>query len=51
MEPGSLVTSANFGIWRHTGTPWITSRDTARLLDFVKEAFGAKEGWPGAPGT
>jgi uncharacterized glyoxalase superfamily protein PhnB len=24
-------------------TPWIVSRDTARLLDFVKEAFGAEE--------
>ena len=24
-------------------TPWIISRDTARLLDFVKEAFGAEE--------
>src|SRR5688500_6019219 len=27
----------------HTVTPWICSRDTARLLDFVKEAFGAEE--------
>jgi PhnB protein len=26
-----------------TVTPWICSRDTARLLDFVKEAFGAEE--------
>ena len=24
-------------------TPWIISRDTAGLLDFVKEAFGAEE--------
>ena len=27
----------------HTVTPWIISRDTAQLLDFVKEAFGAEE--------
>ena len=27
----------------HTVTPWIASRDTARLLDFVKQAFGAEE--------
>ena len=27
----------------HTLTPWIISRDTARLLDFVKQAFGAEE--------
>jgi PhnB protein len=27
----------------HVVTPWIISRDTARLLDFVKEAFGAEE--------
>ena len=27
----------------HTVTPWIISRDTARLLDFVREAFGAEE--------
>jgi len=27
----------------HTATPWIISRDTARLLDFVKQAFGAEE--------
>ena len=27
----------------HTVTPWIISKDTARLLDFVKEAFGAEE--------
>jgi len=26
-----------------TVTPWIISRDTARLLDFVKQAFGAEE--------
>ncbi|MBI1879202.1 MAG: VOC family protein [Chloroflexi bacterium] len=24
-------------------TPWIISRDTAKLLDFVKKAFGAKD--------
>jgi uncharacterized glyoxalase superfamily protein PhnB len=24
-------------------TPWVVSRDTAGLLDFVKEAFGAEE--------
>ena len=27
----------------HAVTPWIISRDTAGLLDFVKEAFGAEE--------
>jgi PhnB protein len=27
----------------YTVTPWIISTDTAQLLDFVKEAFGAKE--------
>ena len=27
----------------HTVTPWIISRDTAQLLDFVREAFGAEE--------
>ncbi len=27
----------------HTVTPWILSRDTARLLDFVTAAFGAEE--------
>ena len=26
-----------------TVTPWIISRDTAKLLDFVKQAFGAEE--------
>lgn len=26
-----------------TVTPWIISRDTAKLLDFVKKAFGAEE--------
>ncbi len=26
-----------------TVTPWIISRDTAKLLDFMKEAFGAEE--------
>jgi PhnB protein len=27
----------------HTVTPWIISRDTARLIDFMTEAFGAQE--------
>jgi PhnB protein len=27
----------------HTVTPWIISRDTARLLDFMHKAFGAEE--------
>jgi uncharacterized glyoxalase superfamily protein PhnB len=27
----------------HAITPWIISRDTARLLDFMKKAFGAEE--------
>lgn len=27
----------------HTVTSWIISRDTARLLDFAKQAFGAEE--------
>jgi PhnB protein len=27
----------------HVVTPWIISRDTVRLMDFVKEAFGAEE--------
>ncbi len=27
----------------HVVTPWIISRDTAELLDFVREAFGAEE--------
>lgn len=27
----------------HTVTPWISSRETARLLEFVKQAFGAEE--------
>jgi len=26
-----------------TVTPWIISRDTARLIDFTKDAFGARE--------
>ena len=26
-----------------TVTPWIISRDTARLIDYMKEAFGAEE--------
>ncbi|MFF5966774.1 VOC family protein [Streptomyces collinus] len=27
----------------HTVTPWIISRDTAGLIDYLKEAFGAEE--------
>ena len=27
----------------HSVTPWIISRDTARLLDFMSKAFGAEE--------
>lgn len=27
----------------HAVTPWIISRDTAKLIDFMKEAFGAVE--------
>jgi PhnB protein len=27
----------------HVVTPWIISRDTARLIEFMKEAFGAEE--------
>jgi PhnB protein len=27
----------------HTVTPWIISRDTAQLIDFVQAAFGAEE--------
>ncbi len=27
----------------HSVTPWIISRDTARLLNFMKQAFGAEE--------
>ncbi|MFE6058123.1 VOC family protein [Streptomyces sp. NPDC056431] len=27
----------------HTVTPWIISRDTVRLIDFLKRAFGAEE--------
>jgi len=27
----------------HTVTPWIISRDSARLIEFLKEAFGAEE--------
>ncbi|MFC4585494.1 VOC family protein [Sphaerisporangium corydalis] len=27
----------------YTVTPWIISRDTIRLIEFVKEAFGAEE--------
>jgi len=25
----------------HAVTPWIISRDTARLIDFTRQAFGA----------
>jgi hypothetical protein len=27
----------------HSVTPWIISRDTAKLLDFMSKAFGAQE--------
>jgi uncharacterized glyoxalase superfamily protein PhnB len=27
----------------HSVTPWIVSRDTARVIEFLKEAFGAEE--------
>ncbi len=27
----------------HSVTPWIISRDTTQLLDFMKQAFGAEE--------
>jgi hypothetical protein len=27
----------------HTVTPWIIPSETAKLLDFVKQAFGAEE--------
>ena len=27
----------------HTGTPWIISRDSAQLIDFLTAAFGAEE--------
>ena len=27
----------------HSVTPWIISRETAKLLDFVSKAFGAQE--------
>jgi PhnB protein len=27
----------------HSVTPWVISRDTSMLLDFMKEAFGAEE--------
>src|SRR3954452_23513129 len=27
----------------HTVTPWIISRDTLRLIDYMKRAFGAEE--------
>jgi PhnB protein len=27
----------------HTIEPWIVSRDTPRLIDFIERAFGAKE--------
>jgi uncharacterized glyoxalase superfamily protein PhnB len=37
-----------------TVTPWIVSRDTARLIDFARAAFGAEElalgAWPRVPG-
>ncbi len=28
----------------HTVTPWIISRDTVQLIDYMKRAFGAEEG-------
>ncbi len=40
-ESGAEIRSAPEGY--STVTPWIISRDTAQLLDFVKEAFGAEE--------
>src|SRR5256884_4120414 len=27
----------------HTVTPWIITRDTDKLLDFIKQTFGAEE--------
>jgi PhnB protein len=40
-ESGAEIRPAPEGY--HTVTPWIVSRDTAQLLDFVREAFGAEE--------
>jgi uncharacterized glyoxalase superfamily protein PhnB len=40
-ESGAEIQPAPEGY--HTVTPWIISRDTAQLLDFVREAFGAEE--------
>ena len=40
-ESGAEIRLAPEGY--HTVTPWIISRDTAQLLDFVREAFGAEE--------
>jgi PhnB protein len=40
-ESGAEIRSTPEGY--STVTPWIISRDTAQLLDFVKEAFGAEE--------
>ena len=37
----------------HAVTPWIISRDTAGLIEFVGRAFGAEEiarRWSGVPG-
>lgn len=42
MENGTnMVKSVPKGY--HTVTPWIISRDTAKLIDFVVAAFGAEE--------
>jgi hypothetical protein len=40
-ESGAEIRPAPEGY--HTVTPWIVSRDTVQLLDFVREAFGAEE--------
>lgn len=39
----SSVTNHSIPEGYHAVTPWIISRNTASLLDYVKEAFGAKE--------
>jgi len=38
-----MTTSLPVPAGYHTVTPWLISRDTARLLDFVTAAFGAEE--------
>ena len=40
-ESGAEIRPAPEGY--HTVTPWIISRDTSQLLDFVREVFGAEE--------